>query len=312
MIRALVRSAARFALLGAALFLFTGPLLAQATGNVQGRVTDAATGRALEGVQVFLEGRRVPIATDAEGRYLITEVPSGRATVRVRLIGYGTVAQELTVAAVQTATADFELTRAVIQLDQIVVTGTGREVAQRRLAATVDVVTPEEIEASPVTDVAELLQGKIAGAMVNATSAQGGTSGLVNFRGVTSVFGSQTPVIYVDGIRVDNSDQTSSGTGGEESSALADLLVSDIERVEVTKGGAASTLYGSDASSGVIQIFTKKGTPGAPRVTARIEQGFDRPELKYIFDILVRRRLAEEQLLPNRSLPELSHGSLGR
>jgi hypothetical protein len=203
MIRALVRSAARFALLGAALFLFTGPLLAQATGNVQGRVTDAATGRALEGVQVFLEGRRVPIATDAEGRYLITEVPSGRATVRVRLIGYGTVAQELTVAAVQTATADFELTRAVIQLDQIVVTGTGREVAQRRLAATVDVVTPEEIEASPVTDVAELLQGKIAGAMVNATSAQGGTSGLVNFRGVTSVFGSQTPVIYVDGIRVD-------------------------------------------------------------------------------------------------------------
>lgn len=284
MIRAFVRTMARLALASATLALLAGPLSAQATGNVQGRVTDAATGRPLEGVQVFLEGRRVPVATDADGRFLLTDVPTGRVTVRARMIGYGTIAQELSVAAVQTATADFELQRAVIQLDQIVVTGTGREVEQRKLAATVNVVTPEQIEGAPVTDVAELLQGKIAGAMVNATSAQAGTSGLVNFRGVTSVFGSQTPVIYVDGIRVDNSDQTSSGTGGEESSALADLLVSDIERVEVTKGGAASTLYGSDAASGVIQIFTKKGTPGAPRVTARMEQGFDQPELKYIFD----------------------------
>jgi TonB-linked SusC/RagA family outer membrane protein len=275
---------ARFTLASAAFCLLAGPLSGQATGTVQGRVTDAVTDRALAGVQVFVEGRSVPVATDDDGRYTVSNLPAGRVTLRARLIGYGTVAVELTVRSGQTETADFELQRTVIQLDQIVVTGTGREVEQRRLAATVDVVSAAEIEQSPVTDVAELLQGKIAGATVNATSAQAGTSGLVNFRGVTSVFGSQTPVIYVDGIRVDNSDQTSSGTGGEESSALADLLVSDIDRIEVTKGGAASTLYGSDAASGVIQIFTKKGTPGAPRITARIEQGFDQPELKYIFD----------------------------
>src|SRR5690606_7015198 len=69
-----------------------------------------------------------------------------------------------------------------------------------------------------------------------------------------------------------------------QSSALAELLTSDIERIEIIKGGAASTLYGSDAANGVIQIFTRKGTPGAPRVTMRIEQGLDQPELKYMFD----------------------------
>ena len=83
---------------------------------------------------------------------------------------------------------------------------------------------------------------------------------------------------------MDNDQSTAAGTGGEQSSALADLLTTDIERIEVTKGGAASTLYGSDAATGVIQVFTRKGTPGAPRITGRIEQGIELPELKYIFD----------------------------
>ena len=60
----------------------------------------------------------------------------------------------------------------------------------------------------------------------------------------------QTPVIYIDGVRVDNDQSTAAGTGGEQSSALADLLTTDIERIEITKGGAASTLFGSDAATG--------------------------------------------------------------
>jgi outer membrane receptor protein involved in Fe transport len=260
------------------------PALGQDTGQIQGTVTEEGTGRPLAGVQILLQGRGIPAVTDAEGRYTITSAPVGRVTLRARLIGYLTVGQGLNVSAQLPVTANFELERTVIQLDQIVVTGTGREVERRKLAAPVDVVNIDELSEAPVSDVAELLQGKVAGGTVNATSAQGGTSGLINFRGVTSVFGSQTPVIYIDGVRVDNDDATAGGTGGEQSSALADLVTTDIERIEVTKGGAASTLYGSDAATGVIQIFTKRGSPGAPRVTARIEQGIDQPELKYIFD----------------------------
>jgi len=270
----------------AALLLCMGvtPALGQQTGEIRGTVTEAGTGRQLAGVQILIEGRSIAVVTDAEGRFTMTNVPVGRTTLRARMIGYTTVDLALNVSAQLPATADFELHRAIIQLDQIVVTGTGREVERRKLAAPVNVVNVEELTEAPVSDVAELLQGKVAGGTVNATSAQGGTSGLINFRGVTSVFGSQAPVIYIDGVRVDNDDATSGGTGGEQSSALADLVTTDIERVEVTKGGAASTLYGSDAATGVIQIFTKRGTPGAPRVTARIEQGFDQPELQYIFD----------------------------
>jgi TonB-linked SusC/RagA family outer membrane protein len=270
----------------AALLLCVGlsPALGQGTGEIRGTVTEMRTGRPLAGVQILLEGRGIPAVTDELGHYSISSAPVGRLTLRARMIGYSTVGQELTVSAQLPVVADFELQPAVIQLDQIVVTGTGREVERRKLAATVNVVNVAELQEAPVSDVAELLQGKIAGGTVNATSAQGGTSGLINFRGVTSVFGSQTPVIYIDGVRVDNDDATAGGTGGEQSSALADLVTTDIERIEVTKGGAASTLYGSDAATGVIQIFTKRGTPGAARVTARIEQGFDQPELKYIFD----------------------------
>ncbi|MDX1745295.1 MAG: TonB-dependent receptor, partial [Halobacteriales archaeon] len=182
------------------------------------------------------------------------------------------------------ATADFRLSQDAINLTGIVVTGVGQETEKRKLSTSVDVISAEEISEIPVTSVDQLLQGRVAGATVNAQSAQAGTATLINFRGASSVFGAQTPVIYVDGVRVDNSQSTAAGTGGEQSSALADLLTSDIERIEITKGGAASTLYGSDAATGVIQIFTKQGTPGAPRFTFRSEYGVDQPELKYMFD----------------------------
>jgi TonB-dependent SusC/RagA subfamily outer membrane receptor len=106
----------------------------------------------------------------------------------------------------------------------------------------------------------------------------------MNFRGITSVFSNQTPVIYVDGIRVDNSSNTSFSFGGETTSALSEILTNDIERIEVTKGGAASTLYGSDAANGVIQIFTADGDPGETNVTFRTKQGVDFPVSRFFQD----------------------------
>jgi outer membrane receptor protein involved in Fe transport len=255
------------------------------TGTVTGRVVDAQSGRPLFDAQLSVPAAGLGTLSNANGIYTITSVPVGQVTVRVDLIGYETVEQVVTVAANQTATLDFSLAQDVIALDAIVVTGLGHEAERRKLPTSVDVISSEEISQIPVTSVDQLLQGRVAGATVNAQSAQAGTAALINFRGTSSVFGSQTPVIYVDGVRVDNSQSTAAGTGGEQSSALADLLTSDIERIEVTKGGAASTLYGSDAATGVIQIFTKKGRPGAPQFTFRSEYGVDVPELKYMFDV---------------------------
>jgi TonB-linked SusC/RagA family outer membrane protein len=279
-----LRSILLAALIGAGGLLLPHGVSAQATGSVTGSVVDAASQRPLQDAQISIPGTGRGTLTNAQGRYLLTAVPTGTVTVRVELIGYGVVEQQVTVQANQPASLDFSLSQDAISLREIVVTGVGQETERRQLATSVDVISAEEISQVPVTSVDQLLQGRVAGATVNAQSAQAGTSSLINFRGVSSVVGAQTPVIYVDGVRVDNSQSTAAGTGGEQSSAIADLLTSDIERIEITKGGAASTLYGSDAATGVIQIFTKKGRPGDAQITFRSEYGLDTPQLKYMFD----------------------------
>lgn len=272
----------------AALFtlaVFTAVPAHAQTGVIQGQVLDGASQRPLSNAQVLVEGTGIGQLTNSSGRFVLLNVPAGEQTVRVTLIGYDEAERTVTVSAGQTSSIDIEMSSTAIALNEIVVTGVGAETTRRALGTSVEVLSADDFELAPVQSVDQLLQGRVAGATVNATSAQPGTGSLINFRGVSSVFGSQTPVIYVDGVRVDNDQATAGGTGGEQSSALSDLLTSDIERIEVTKGGAASTLFGSDAATGVIQIFTKKGTPGAPRITARVEQGVEMPELKYIFDM---------------------------
>ncbi|MCY3547706.1 MAG: TonB-dependent receptor [Gemmatimonadetes bacterium] len=278
MIRGIAALAALLALtVGAA------PAAAQ-TGVVQGQILDGASGRSLSNAQVLVAGTGIGQITNSSGRYVMLDVPAGEHVVRVTLIGYEDAERTVNVAAGQTVTVDIELVSTAIALNEIVVTGVGAETTRRALGTSVEVLSAEDFELAPVQSIDQVLQGRVAGATISATSAQPGTGSLINFRGISSVFNPQTPVIYVDGVRVDNDHATAFGTGGEQSSALADLLVSDIERIEVTKGGAASTLYGSDAATGVIQIFTKKGTPGAPRFTARVEQGIEQPELWNILD----------------------------
>lgn len=282
------RSSTWYRWCGGVMLLAVAPTVASAQmGTLTGRITDAQSGRPLLDAQVTVPGTGLGVLSNANGRYLLLNVPAGQHGVRVDLIGYESATQSASVSGGQTATLDFAMTQDVIDLEEIVVTGVGQETQRRMLATSVDVISSEEISQVPVTTVDQLLQGRVAGATVNAQSAQAGTASLINFRGTSSVFGAQTPVIYVDGVRVDNSQSTAAGTGGEQSSALADLLTSDIERIEVTKGGAASTLYGSDAATGVIQIFTNRGRPGAPRFTFRSEYGVDEPELKYMFDTRV-------------------------
>ena len=254
------------------------------TGVITGQVLDASSGRPLSDAHVSVTGTGIVKLTNVAGRFTLFNVPVGEHVVRATFIGYGEAEQIVTVGAGETHDIDFEMLLTAIALDVIVVTGVGAETARRALGTSVEVLTTEDIAQASVQSVDQLLVGRVAGATVNATSAQPGTGSLINFRGISSVFGAQTPVIYVDGVRVDNEQATAAGTGGEQSSALADLLTSDIDRIEITRGGAASTLYGSDAATGVIQIVTRKGASGAPRITVRVEQGIEAPELKYIFD----------------------------
>jgi TonB-dependent SusC/RagA subfamily outer membrane receptor len=261
------------------------PLLAfaQSTGSVTGTVTDDEDSP-LPGANVAIPELQKGAAAGLDGTYRITGLEPGEYTLRVSLVGFSTQQATVTIEAGEEVVQDFTLGSDPMNLDEVVVTGQGGEVSRRALGTNMSVVNAEDIAETPTTSIDKLLQGRVPGSTIRAQSAQPGQGALMNFRGITSVFSDQTPVIYVDGIRVDNSSSTSFSFGGETTSALSEILTNDIERIEITKGGAASTLYGSDAANGVIQIFTADGDPGETDITFRTRQGVDFPVSRFFKD----------------------------
>jgi TonB-dependent starch-binding outer membrane protein SusC len=267
-------------------FLVAAPAAAQQTGSVTGTVADISGGAPLNGVQVSITGTNLGGLTDARGRYLIQNVPAGQHTVEVVFIGYRTEQQTVTVAAGETASANFQLGISAVTLDEVVVTGTGGEVARKQLGATVASVNVSAVQENvPVADVGSVLQSRIAGVRSIGTVGGVGASRDLRIRGTSSFELGQRPVIYIDGVKVDTRQQewSAMGTsccsysGGAGTDRLNDLNPNDIERIEVIKGAAAGTLYGSEATNGVIQIFTKKGrSDSAPRWTAQVTTGLQR------------------------------------
>jgi outer membrane receptor protein involved in Fe transport len=281
-------------LLCAALLMLSrvAPAQAQATGTIVGRVTDERSGQPLQYAQIFIDSNRDRVArSDQDGRYRLTEVPAGTHTLSVRIVGYAAKTVPVTVTAGQTVTTNIGLGVQPLNLDAVVVTGQGGEISKRRIATNVDVISSETIEASPAKRIDELLQAQLPGAQIRMTSGQAGTTSIIRTRGVTSVNRSSTPVIYVDGVRVDNLNSVAtlglnvSGvrSQGAATSALADLPVDNVERVEFIPGGAATTLYGSDAANGVIQIFTKRGTAGQTKGHFEARTGYDTPQTQFHF-----------------------------
>lgn len=280
--------------------LLTVPLLmsaaslagAQATGAVAGRVTEASSGKPLAYAQVYTETDPNRAArSDLEGRYRLTGLTPGSHRITVRLVGFSSKTVTVNVVAGETATTDVQLATQPLNLDALVVTGQGGEISKRRIATQVDVVGPEAIEASPAKRIDELLQASIPGAQIRMTGGQTGTTSIIRTRGITSVSNNSTPVIYVDGVRVDNLNTVAtlgmnvSGvrSQGAATSALADLPLDNIERVEFIPGGAATTLYGSDAANGVIQIFTKRGAEGRAKGYVEARLGYDTPQTQFLF-----------------------------
>ncbi|MEX2530084.1 MAG: TonB-dependent receptor plug domain-containing protein [Gemmatimonadota bacterium] len=269
MIPQLVRTVAGFGLFLAAIVFGAGALSAQQTGVVTGQVTAEATGRPLGGAQVAFEDLNIGMLTNNNGGFLVQSVPVGTHEITVRFIGYGTVRQQVNVEAGQTSEVDIALASAAIGLDEIVVTGTGAPTERRRLGQTINSIDASELELAPITSVSEALLGRVPGMAGAIGNRETGQASLPVFRGLTSLSQRNTPIIYIDGIRMNNSEFNSAGLVVDQ---LSQISPSDIERIEVIKGAAAATLFGTEASSGVIQIFTKRGQTGAPSYTFQTDQ----------------------------------------
>jgi TonB-dependent starch-binding outer membrane protein SusC len=254
------------------------PLAAQQTGTLTGVVTNAATMRPISGVQVHIPGTNLGTLTQANGQYLLLNVPAGPVSVVVEMIGYARETHTARVEAGASTTLNIGISERAISLGEIVVTGSAGATERRMLGNSLSSVNAAQlVEQMPINSVDELLMGRSAGVNVNLSGGGGAFGGQIKMRGITSVSLASDPIIYVDGVRVDGSfDSGGVGVGGQRLSRILDLQAGDIERVEMVKGAAAASLYGTQGSNGVIQIFTKRGRIGTPQWTFEVESGFER------------------------------------
>ncbi|WP_234568222.1 SusC/RagA family TonB-linked outer membrane protein [Rhodohalobacter sp. 614A] len=245
---------------------FSGISFAQ-TGNVTGTVTDTS-GEPLPGVNIViqLQARSIGASTDLDGVYTIEDVPARTLDITARFVGFSSQTKEIEVLAGETITVDFELGSSTLNLNEVVVTGTAGPVQRQAIGHSVSSVSFDDVESTTQTT----LQGALSGKVPSVSIAGGGTidqEPRIRIRGTSSISMSNQPLVYVDGIRVNSSGGFAAGVGSGgigSPSALAGINFDAIERIEILKGPAAATLYGSQASSGVIQIFTKQGLRDTP------------------------------------------------
>ncbi|MEO8089644.1 MAG: SusC/RagA family TonB-linked outer membrane protein [Gemmatimonadales bacterium] len=247
---------------------------------IGGQVTEEATGTPLEAARAVLSGTGQIETTNREGRFLFRQVPPGSHQVRVLRVGYKPATQSTTVAEGETATLNFSLAAAVVQLDELVTTATGE---QRKLEignAVTTIDAARVAEQAPITEFTNLISGRAPGVQVLKSSGTTGTGTRIRIRGSNSISLSNEPLYYLDGIRLESNPTSSTldiggfGAGlGSGPSRINDLNPDDIQDIEIVKGPAAATLYGIQASNGVIRVTTKRGVAGPPQWSLFSELG---------------------------------------
>ena len=273
--RAAMRAAFPTLLAGALVASVPALMEAQQTGNITGTVRNATNGQSLAGAQVSIPAINAGILANNVGRYLIPNVPVGTHTMTVTFIGYETVTAEVTVTAGGAVVQDFEMRSEAISLEGVVVTGTAGAARRREVGNSINQLNQQEFESAPVANVADILQGRALGATVLTNGGQVGAGSTIKLRGNNSVSFSNSPLVYVDGVRIRERGMVHAQEANQQRNPFDDINPADIERIETIQGAAATTLYGTEAAGGVIQIFTKRGVAGAPAWSLTIDQGLN-------------------------------------
>lgn len=254
------------------------PGAAQGRGSITGRVTDKGSGAGLPGVRVLLVNATRSTLTTAQGQYTLVAVPAGPQLVRVSTIGYAAETHAVTVSDGAVATSDFGLSPAAVSLDVVTVTPTGEQSGRQVANPIVQLNAGDIVTRAQPANFADLLSGRAANVTVLQAGGTVGTGVRIRIRGISSVSLSNEPAYYLDGAKIeagarDNAATLSVGTGGQAPSRINDLNLDDIQSIEIVKGPAATTLYGTQAGNGVVRITTRKGVPGPAKWTVYSELG---------------------------------------
>ncbi len=256
-------------------FLTAPGLVRAQEGVIAGTVLVEGSQRALGGAQVSIANQPGKGGiTDASGRFRIVGVTGDQVTVNARLIGYAPRSQVVRVGATNVR---LELPVRVLDLDRVVVTGTAGGEQRRAIGNSVATVNAADVLATtPVPTVQDLINGRAPGVVVMPGTGMVGSGSKIRIRGLSTFSLSGDPLIYVDGIRVNN--ETGSGIsvqafGSGVVSRLNDFEPEEIESIEILKGAAAATLYGTEAARGLINIITKKGAAGGTKFDFTVRGG---------------------------------------
>lgn len=242
------------------------------TGTVTGTVLATGSEAPISSAQIAAQGTGRLTVSDANGRFRLTGLPSGDVTLEIRRVGFRPVTQHVTAG---TDGVRIMLSETPIELNALVVTGQAGAVEKRAIGNSVSTIAvPDQVQASAVGDMGALINGRAPGVVVTGGTGRAGAGTVLNIRGRSTLSLSQQPLIYIDGVRVSNEVGTGPrGQGNNVVSRLDDIAPEDIESIEIIKGPAAGTLYGTEAANGVVQIITKKGGGGAPKFNAYMRQG---------------------------------------
>jgi len=234
-----------------------GELYAQSI-TVSGAVTDASSGEALLGVSIVLKGSSsIGTVSDEKGNYSIALPSSSGVVLQFSYLGY--LSQSVSVQG--KTVINVKLEQDTKALSEVVVTAYGT-VKRPTLTTAQTTVTQKQIDETVNTTLEQAIQGRAAGVYITQNSGQPGGAISVNIRGVNSINGTNEPLYVIDGVQIKgSSDATQSGNN-----PLSGLNPSDIADMQILQGPAASALYGSLATNGVILITTKRGKAGDVRI----------------------------------------------
>jgi len=239
--------------------------------TLTGRVYDDATQQGIPGALVSVVNGTAIAQAGADGRYHIA-LPSSSVKLLFRGLGYKR--REIDVDGART-TLDVEMTKEALQLNEVVVTGTATTQERQNVSTAVSTVAGDKLAEAPSASLENALQGKVVGATINMNSGAPGGGGQIQIRGVTSILGNGQPLFVVDGVIFSNdafsaginavTRASGSGATSNQDNAvnrLADLNPDEIENIQILKSAAASAIYGSMATNGVVLITTKRGHSG--------------------------------------------------
>ena len=251
---------------------------------ISGNISDVSQ-NPLPGSNVILVNTAYGGAADVDGFYSLVVpvdfVANNTTLIRASFIGYRSATDTIKFTGQKEIKVDLVLSQDVLGLEAVVVTGLGGLEEKKKLGVLIESVKPEAAQKSGETNIVTALRGNVPGLEIRKTSGDAGTNAYFRIRGTGTISGGHEPLIIVDGSPINSSTRTVGGDEGvqsprnrsEASSRTSDINIDDIASIEVLKGAAASAIYGSRASNGVILITTKSGKTGKMQITYKTQYG---------------------------------------